>query len=100
MSTVLIEPQVAAKDVLPLVKDAVKAEIVRLELAIETALKRLASFETKYRVTSAEFIEHMTAEDLEGGDDEYVMWAGEYKLLERLRQKCALLKGLRFGDNQ
>lgn len=47
MSIILIEPEMAAKDVLPLVKDAVKAEMARLELAIEGAQKRLAPFETK-----------------------------------------------------
>lgn len=40
----------------------------------------------------------MTAEDLQGGDDEYVQWAGEYKLMQRLEQKLAQLKDLRFDN--
>ena len=42
------------------------------------AVKRLATFEEKYGVTSEHFLAVMTAEDLEGKDDEYVHWAGEY----------------------
>src|SRR5262245_33561555 len=38
-------------------------------------------------MTSEHFIVEMTAEDLEGKDDEYVHWAGEYKLMQRLQDK-------------
>lgn len=64
----------------------------RLELALESAGKRLAPFEQKYRTTSAKFIATMSAEDLQGGDDEYVQWAGEYKLMQRLEEKLRQLK--------
>ena len=100
MSVVLVEPQINAKDVLPLVRSAVNAEITRLELAVEAARRRLVSYETRYKVSSSEFIERLSAEDLKGGDDEYIMWAGEFKLLERLRHKLSQLKGLQFGDNR
>ena len=35
----------------------------------------------------------MAAEDLEGGDDEYITWAGEYQLMQRLEQKLGQLQG-------
>jgi hypothetical protein len=38
----------------------------------------------------------MTAEDLVGGDDEYVHWAGEYRLRQRLLQKLDALRGINF----
>ena len=38
----------------------------------------------------------MTAEDLEGGDLEYVEWAGEAKLLEGLKAELAELEHARY----
>lgn len=95
MNTIHIEPA-QNKQVLRLVQGAVQTEITRLELALELARKRLAPFEEKHHVTSEKFIATMTAEDLTGGDDEYVQWAGEYKLAQRLEEKLTQLKDLRF----
>lgn len=53
----------------------------------------------KYGVTSEHFISEMAAEDLEGGDDEYVRWAGEYKLMQRLREKLQHLQEINYGDS-
>ena len=64
-----------------------KARGTRLELALKLARARLAPFEQKYSVTSKYFISEMAAEDLEGGDEEYVCWAGEYRLMQRLQGK-------------
>ncbi|MBX7236025.1 MAG: hypothetical protein K1X65_16680 [Caldilineales bacterium] len=62
-------------------------EIVRLRLAVAAAKERLAPFEQRYGVSSEYFMAEMAAEDLEGGDDEYVQWAGEWRLLKRLEEK-------------
>ena len=97
MSTIYVEP-VQNRPVLRLVETAVQGEIARLEIALALAKKRLASFEQKYHVASEEFIATMTAEDLSGGDDEYVQWAGEYKLMVRLQEKLSQLRDLRFGN--
>ncbi len=94
--TLHLEPTSQADKVLPLVKAAVEGEIARLELAIEQAQRRLSPFEEKYRVSSEYFITEMAAEDLEGGDDEYVQWAGEYRLLQRLRDKLQDLQEIRY----
>lgn len=64
-----------------------KDEIVRLRLAIAAAKERLAPFEQRYGVSSEYFVGEMAAEDLEGADDEYVRWAGEWGLLQRLEEK-------------
>ena len=97
MNTIYIEPQ-QNKQVLHLVQAAVQSEIARLELALELAKKRLTPFEGKYQTTSEKFMATMAAEDLQGGDDEYVQWAGEYKLMQRLEEKLKQLKDLRFGN--
>lgn len=65
-------------------------EIVRLQLAIAAAKERLAPFEQRYGVSSEYFMGEMAAEDLQGGDDEYVQWAGEWGLLQRLEEKLAV----------
>lgn len=84
-------------EVLNLVKSAVDAEVTRLELALEMANKRLLLFEKKYSVTSEHFISHFAAEDLTGGDDEYVRWAGEYQLRQRLTQKLEQLREIEYA---
>lgn len=98
MTTIYVQPRERAEQLLPLVQAAVNGEIVRLELALKLAQERLTPFERKYGVTSEHFIEHMTAEDLEGSDDEYVQWAGEYRLMQRLAEKLAHLQEVEYGD--
>jgi hypothetical protein len=82
-----------------LVKSAIESEIARLELALANARKRLLLFENKYRVSSEHFIDTMSAEDLDGRDDEYVQWAGEYRLGQRLQQKLDQLREIEYRDS-
>lgn len=100
MSTLYVQPMDRAQQLLPLVRAAVNSEIVRLELALKLARKRLLPFERKYGVSSGHFIEHMTAEDLQDGDDEYVQWAGEYRLMQRLEAKLERLQEVEYGDSE
>ena len=67
------------------VRAAVEAKIAQLKIAIRTTERRLAQFESKYQIDSRTFSETMAAEDLEGGDEEYVEWHGEYQILQRLQ---------------
>lgn len=86
-------------DTQQLVKSAIDGEIARLELALALARQQLAPFEEKYDVTSEQFIDTMAAEDLEGRDDEYVQWAGEFRLWQRLQQKLNQLRGIEYRDS-
>ena len=79
-----------------LIQAAVEGQIAKLELGLSMARKRLAPFERKYGVTSAHFIAEMAAEDLEGGDNEYVQWAGEYRLMQKLENKLAQLQRIEY----
>ena len=45
---------------------------------------------------TAHFLQEMTAEDLEGGDLEYVEWAGEAKLLKGLEIELTELEHARY----
>lgn len=80
--------------ILQLVKSTIDAEITKLELAVKMADKRLEPFENKYHVISEDFLRRFTAEDLDGGDDEYVCWAGEYRLKQRILEKLHYLRGI------
>ena len=68
----------------------------RLQGNIKRTRRRLASFEERYATSTDHFLTEMTAEDLEGGDLEYVEWAGEAKLLEGLEAELDELRNARF----
>lgn len=99
MSTLYVEPIERAQQVLPLVRAAVDGETVRLDLALKQARQRLLPFERTYGISSERFIAEMAAEDLQGGDDEYVQWAGEYQLMKKLEEKLARLQEVEYGDS-
>jgi hypothetical protein len=97
MSVVYVDAGPDATEVLSLVRAAVESETRRLELALDAAQRRLAHFEEKYSIPSDRFIVEIAAEDLEGGDDEYVQWAGDYRLMQRLQAKVTRIQEIRFG---
>jgi len=98
MATLYLDPIEETSQLLPLIQTAIQNEINRLELAIKIAHKRLIPFEKKYNVTSEKFIADMAAEDLAGGDDEYIHWAGEFKLKERLHLKLNQLRTITYAS--
>ncbi len=66
-----------------------------LRAGIQRTRRNLAVFEQRYGVTTAAFLLDMAAEDLAGGDLEYVEWAGEAGLLERLENELRELENVR-----
>ncbi len=81
-----------------ILRDALKTEEMRLSHALEIAERRIRRFEEKYGITSSNFLEQWTAEDLEGGDVEYVEWAGEMKLASRAQERLNILKNIEYVD--
>jgi hypothetical protein len=97
MSAVLsIHNDKYAINILHLVHDTIDSEINRLTLAIDIEKQKLKFYENKYKVCSDYFMESMTAEDLEGGDDEYICWMGEFKLYQKLLNKLTLLQNIDY----
>lgn len=78
------------------ISEAVRKEAARIEQCIVHARQRLEHFELLYNTPSSEFAERFTAEDLQGGDLEYVEWVGEYQLFQHLLQDLALLESLTY----
>ncbi len=93
MITVSVEP--TQNEALALVQGAINAQVARLELALQAARSRVLPFEQKYAIPSSRFLAQFVVEDLQGGEDEYLSWAGEYRLYLRLQEKLSKLKELR-----
>ncbi|PDW03906.1 hypothetical protein [Candidatus Viridilinea mediisalina] len=98
MTTIYVETDDNAHQVRSLIEIAIQREIAHLELALTLAQRRLIPFEQKYGTTSDYFMTSMAAEDLAGGDDEYVQWAGEYCLVRDLEAKLQQLRGITYRD--
>ena len=77
------------------VLNALEAYKARLRASVERTERRLREFEARYGVDTRTFLTQMAAEDLAGGDLEYVEWAGEAKLLEGLRRELRDLEDVR-----
>jgi hypothetical protein len=82
---------------LDLVRSAITAEVNRLELGIRTTERHIHVFEDRYQVTSDVFLRDYFAEDLVDGDQEYVVWAGELNLRDRIASQLNTLKGIQYA---
>ncbi len=45
------------------------------------------------------FLKNFTAEDLEGGDTEYVQWTGELKIREKISVELSKLKDIEYVNH-
>ena len=81
----------------PLVEAALRTELRLLEVGIRRTEQRLQEFETRYGLPSAEFIRRYERDELEE-TLEFAEWIGEYRLLQRLREKANTLQEIRFAD--
>jgi hypothetical protein len=94
--TLSIRSEEVAGNVASLVRLAIDTKIKRLKLGIQKSQAMLAGFEKKYNRSTEDFIKSGTAEDLEGGDLEYVEWVGEYKLCEGLKADLHILESIEY----
>lgn len=79
-----------------IVKSAIWTEIKRLEIGLSKIEKEIRGFEDKYRVDSETFLRRYTAEDLSGQDEEYIRWAGELKIRDRILEDLGKLKEVEY----
>ena len=84
------------EEIADLVKLALAAERKRLELGLTKTKQEIAKFEVRYQISSETFLAQFAAEDLEGGDIEYVQWAGELQLRERIVQRLEKLEDVEY----
>lgn len=79
-----------------IVKSAIWTQIKRLEIGLSRTEKEIRGFEDKYRVDSETFLRRYTAEDLSGQDEEYIRWAGELRIRERILEDLGKLKEIEY----
>jgi len=83
-----------------IIRSAISAEIKRLEVGLDSTNKEIEKFEQQYKIPSENFLRNFTAEDLRGGgDDEYIRWAGELKIRDRILEDLKRLKDIEYGAN-
>ena len=80
-----------------LVEDALHNELRLVQAGIRRTEQRLQDFERQYGLTSATFLQRYEDDELPQTLD-FAEWVGEYRLLERLRDKAARLQEIRFAD--
>ncbi len=84
------------ENVAEIIKAAISAEISRLEIGLNKTNGQIKSFEDEYNISSEEFLNSFTAEDLKGKDQEYVEWAGELKVREKILADLMSLKDIEY----
>lgn len=82
-----------------IIKSAISAEIKRLEVGLNKTNKEIKKFEEKYKIPSEIFLKEFAAEDLKCGDDEYIRWAGELKIRDRILEDIKKLKDIEYVAN-
>jgi uncharacterized protein YydD (DUF2326 family) len=87
------------KDITDVIKSAISSEIKRLEIGLKRTNKEIKRLEEEYSTSSEVFLKKFTAEDLKGGDDEYIRWAGELKIKDRILNELKKLKDIEYVAN-
>ena len=93
---VRVEIKSDIEEIETIVKSAIHAEIKRLEIGLNKTDKEIKKFEDKYKISSAIFLQEYAAEDLDGGDDEYISWMGEIKIKEKVFEELNKLKKIEY----
>jgi len=84
------------KDMPEIIRSAILAEVKRLEVGLKKTEKEIKAFEDKYKMSSEVFSTRLGAEDLSGGDEEYVKWEGELKVRQRIIEDLKRLKEIEY----
>ena len=80
----------------PIVENALANELRLQEAGIQRTEQRLREFEARYQMTTDEFLHRYESNQL-GETLEYAEWIGEYRLLQRQRDKADTLRGIHFA---
>ena len=82
-----------------IIKTAIETELKRLEMGLQKTDRQIARFEKEYKISSETFLSKFTAEDMKNADPEYIAWAGELKIKERLLSDIKRLKEIQYVTN-
>lgn len=81
----------------PLIEGAIQNELRVIEAGIRRTEERLRTFEAEYDLSTEAFLEKYENDRLPETLD-YAEWIGEYRMLQRLREKAETLREIRFAD--
>jgi hypothetical protein len=81
----------------PLIETALQNELRLLQVNIKRTEQNLSKFETRFGLSTSEFIKRFENDELPETLD-YVEWIGEYRLLIRLHEKTEALRDIRFAN--
>jgi hypothetical protein len=81
----------------PLVEAALHNELRLLQANIRRTEQRLRDFEIRFGLSTTEFLQRYENDELPETLD-YAEWVGEYRLLERLREKAKAVQEIRFAN--
>ena len=81
----------------PLVETALANEVRLLEVGIRRTERRLREFETAHQMTTKDFVRRFENDEL-NETLKLAEWIGEYRLFQRLSDKTAALRGVRFAS--
>lgn len=81
----------------PLVEAALNNEVRILESGIRRTEQHLKRYESQHRLSTDKFIQAYENNQLEE-KLEFTEWIGEYRMLERLKQKAQTLREVNFVD--
>lgn len=90
--TIEVESRQAAQSVL----QALEAYKEQLRQSIARTQRHLQAFEARYGVSTKVLLAEMTADDLSGGDLDYIEWTGEFELLKGLQRELQELDRARY----
>ena len=80
-----------------LIEGALANETRLLQAGIRRTEERLHAYEEKYRLSTAEFLQKHADDELNETLD-LIDWIGEARMLERLRQKLAVLQDIQIAN--
>ena len=84
-----------AKRLKPLLKSAIRNQLEDVEHGIQLTRERLANFEKRYNMSSAEFERRFHPGDLEE-TLEFIEWEGEIETLHLLEEKKSIIQSARI----
>jgi hypothetical protein len=95
--TVLTLTSTRERSLRPLVEAALNNELRIIQAGIDRTEQRLKAFESQYGLSSQEFLQRYENDEFDE-TLELAEWVGEYRLLERLREKAETLREIRFAN--
>lgn len=91
----LVSP--ASTSLKPVVEAALANELRLLQAGVQRTEERLHQFEAKFQISTADFLRQFENDELEE-TLELTEWVGEYRLLQKLREKVDILEGIHIAN--